>query len=223
MTLPALITSAGRPEHLQSTVRTLFLNQPFEDIDLTIQEDSIPAKIIFNKEGIKTKHPIKFVILEGGCLNKNIEYYLSNLHGHKYYLHCEDDWDFKNSYDWITASIEIMEKKPDVCKVLARSTNNHHKLINNRTLNDVEYADMAPLDLGVIWHGYSNTPGVTRVRAMKECMPFVPLSGAHAEISIMQKLHELNYKTVHLVKGIAAHTGGDNPTWHGEGESIYKK
>jgi hypothetical protein len=78
------------------------------------------------------------------------------------------------------------------------------------------------LDLGVVWYGYSNTPGVTRVKAMKECMPFVALSGAHAEIPIMQKLHELNYKTVHLVNGVASHTGGDTPTWHGEGQSIYR-
>jgi len=222
MTLPALITSAGRPEHLQSTVRTLFLNQPFENIDLTIQEDAIPAKISFSKEGINTKHPIKLVILEGGCLNKNIEYYLNSLSGHKYYLHCEDDWDFTNSYDWITASIDIMEKEPDVCKVLARKTNNVHELTNHRKINGVEYADMIPKDLGVVWYGYSNTPGVTRVKAMKDCMPFVPLSGAHAEIPIMQKLYELNYKTVHLVNGVASHTGGDTPTWHGEGQSIYR-
>jgi hypothetical protein len=223
MILPALITSAGRPDLLQKTVFTLFQNQPFEDIDLAIQEDAIPAKILFNKQGITTNHPIKFVILEGGCLNKNIEYYLNNLSGHKYYLHCEDDWDFNNSYDWITASIEIMEKEPDVCKVLARSTNNHHQLTNHRKIGAVEYADIVPLDLGVMWYGYSNTPGVTRVKAMKECMPFVHLSGAHAEVPIMQKLHELNYKTVHLVNGVASHTGAEHPTWFGEGESIYKK
>lgn len=120
----ALLTSCGRHDLLKETLDSLFENQKYE-LDVTLHEDAN----IFNPHSINDAirtHRIKFIAITNGIgQHASIEKFLKGAPDNKYYLSLEDDWLIDNRYDWIQASIDIMEADPTIIKVLARKDSPH--------------------------------------------------------------------------------------------------
>lgn len=183
--MEALITSCGRFDLLNRTLESLYKDQ---------------------------KHPFFLTINEDG-LTKNgqhasIEKFLQSAQG-KYYLHCECDWEFNNSYDWISESIKIMERNPNVIKVLCRS-DYVHPVTFNVDIENVKYGYLHPWEdpwKGHLWHGFGFNPGVTRLDLLKQLVPF-----GKTEQEVSKAVHDAGYKVVQLEKGVCQHIGENRST-----------
>lgn len=119
-----LLTSCGRHDLLKETLDSLFENQKYE-LDVTLHEDANIFNAHSINDAIRT-HRIKFIAITNGIgQHASIEKFLKGAPDNKYYLHLEDDWLIDNRYDWIQASIDIMEADPTIIKVLARKDSPH--------------------------------------------------------------------------------------------------
>jgi hypothetical protein len=178
--MEALITSCGRYDLLFKTLESFHKNQS-QNVFINIHEDGL------SKIG----------------QHDSIEKYL-NRFGEKYYLHCEEDWMFVNSYDWIKKSIEIMEADNSIIKVLCRGGSPHpcthdqdgFGFVNTWTGED-----------GILWHGFSWNPGVTRADLLKQFIPF-----AKTEQEVAEQIYKAGYKVVELEKYICTHIGEGRST-----------
>lgn len=181
LNMKALITSCGRTDLLACTLSSLFYNQN-NKIFITIHEDGL------SKIG----------------QHASIEKFISS-YQEKYYLHCEDDWQFNNTYDWITRSIEIMEDDPMIIKTLAREGSPHPC---NHDKNGYGILDPWAGPDGIVWHGFSWNPGVTRADILKQFMPFPKWEQDLAEL-----IYKAGYKVAELSVPVYKHIG-DNRSTH---------
>ena len=109
-----LVTSCGRFDLLEKTIDSFYKNQQ-HNVAIVIHEDSVVNPKMFRL------YPTAFT---GGIgQHDSITKFTSFVS--KYYLHLEDDWEFNNTYDWIQASIDIMEADPTIIKVLCNSDSPH--------------------------------------------------------------------------------------------------
>lgn len=202
--MKTLITSCNRRDLLEQTIESLFKNQKVE-LNITLHEDH-PNMISLAGSGI---------ILTGGIgQHASIEKYLNGITD-KYYLHCEDDWLFKNHYDWITESKCIMEEDDLVIKVMARNNSPHPCKFNiglvdeNRDL--ISYGEIHPWtgDDGICWHGFSWNPGITRADILKRFMPFPKF-----EQELAERIFKAGYKVAALANPVYTHIGEGRSTVH---------
>lgn len=173
--MEALITSCGRPDLLACTLSSLYFNQQTE-LFVTIHEDGL------SKIG----------------QHKSIEKFIEKTEG-KYYLHCEDDWQFENTYDWIKRSIEIMEEDNSIIKVLARHDSPHpcdHDKNGYGILQPWQGAD------GILWHGFSWNPGITRLDLLKQFITFPKW-----EQELAEQIYNAGYRVAELSRPIYKHIG----------------
>lgn len=197
-----LLTSCGRHDLLQKTIDSLNDRLEFKnDLYLFINEDSDEFKLKHNYRG---KCSVSFT--KGIGQHASIEMFLKNIpSGYKYYLHLEDDWEFNNTYDWILKSIEIMEKNPDVIKVLCRAESPHP------CVHDPEkgYGFLEPWTSSdeIKWHGFSWNPGVTRIDLLKKFVPFKKW-----EQEVAADIFNAGYKVVELSKPVYKHIGNERST-----------
>lgn len=207
----ALITSCGREDLLQKTLNSLCENQKSK-IDIKINEDSVDGKI-------KIIPPLDFnieIYLTGGIgQHGSIEKFLNEQTPEKYYLHVEDDWCFFNNYDWIKASIDLMEKDHSIIKVLARHESPHpckhdFKFLSNQGKTESEvfgyiYPWTGPDN--ITWHGFSWNPGVTRMDLLKQ---FLPLP--NWEQNLAKNIYDAGYRVVELKRSVYKHIGDGRST-----------
>lgn len=180
----ALITSCGRFDLLNRTLITLYENQktPFF---LTINEDGL------TKSG----------------QHNSIEKFLNTVDG-KYYLHCECDWLFENSYDWISESVRIMEADPTIIKVLCRNGSPHPCAHDKVSASGIAYGILEPWhNDGITWMGFSWNPGVTRLDLLKQFIPF-----GKREQDLAEQIHAAGYKIAELSIPIYTHIGDGRST-----------
>ncbi|HNP99552.1 MAG TPA: hypothetical protein PKK99_10885 [Bacteroidia bacterium] len=128
-----------------------------------------------------------------------------------YYVHLEDDWEFKNSYDWIFESIKILRSDPDIIKVLCNSDSPHpcvydHELLDNQSVTRFGYLNPWVND-GIKWYGFSWNPGVTRWDYLKKFVPF-----PRWEQDLSKVIHDAGYEVVRLEKGVCTHIGQGRST-----------
>jgi len=193
--MEALITACGRPDLLHQTISSLYEKQEYKFL-LTIHEDWLTK--IGQHSSIQTfLHKITLP--------------------EKYYLHCEDDWLFENSYDWIYESIKIMEADPKVIKVLCNS-DSPHPCDYNKFTADISRDNVATYkrafgylepweNKGIFWGGFSWNPGVTRVDLLKKFMPF-----PRWEQELAAEIHGVGYKVARLKDGVCTHIGQNRST-----------
>lgn len=207
----ALLTSCNRPDLLQRTINSLYMNQLYSNIQLIINED---GGEIFLKNLFKKDITVYFTKQEGQ--HKSIEKFLSS-HGshystmrdaHQYYLHLEDDWEFNNSYDWIQASINIMEHDSMVIKVLCRE-NSPHPCQHDYRIGDISYGYLKPWTSNdsIQWHGFSYNPGVTRLDLIQR---FLPIDRNESELA--KRIYDAGFKVVELGVPIYKHIGDGRST-----------
>lgn len=229
----ALLTSCGRHDLLEKTLDSFNLNQKKYDGDSIIVQDnsgkSMPDFLEQKSMGSNFRW-CEYLSLDPDYIkdqHQNIEYFLKGEED-KYYLHLEDDWSFTNTYDWIQASIDIMEADPMVIKVLARKDSPHpcnydqylsakYKLWKTRDENTVaetlisnghSFGYLQPWENnGITWCGFSWNPGVTRLDLLRQFVPF----GKH-EQDVAQAVHDAGYKVVALENGVYTHAGEGRST-----------
>jgi hypothetical protein len=222
--MKTLITSCGRFDLLEKTFFSLKEKQKHE-LDIYINEDSESVS-----KNIYLTNNISFTNKIGQ--HSSIELFLKGYDGRdasivlsKYYLHCEDDWHFNNTYDWIQASINIMEADPTIIKVLCNSDSPHPCQFDRsffggyvRNVNTNETCFNSPFyryygylhpweNNGIAWHGFSWNPGVTRLDLLKQFVPF----GKH-EQDVAKAIYDAGYKVVRLQNGVCHHIGGGRST-----------
>lgn len=178
--LKAFVTACGRFDLMKETLESLCNNQNHK-ILITIHEDSISR--IGQHESIE-----KFI----------------NDNNDKYYLHCEEDWRFENSYDWISESIKIMEADPLIIKVICRSDAVHPCEFDSGFGVLEKWTDPWKHEE---WHGFGWNPGVSRLDLLKQ---FIPFSKTEQELS--KEIFQAGYKTALLEKGVCCHIGGERST-----------
>lgn len=193
-----LITSCGRTDLLNRTIDSLLENQK-NQLLLCIHED-------------KPGHRIR--------ITRNLNnYILSNTNGkgqhgsiaefvksfsNKYYLHCEDDWEFNNTYNWIAESVKIMEADPMIIKVVCRDGSPHpcaHDTEKGYGILDPWYSE------GILWHGFTWNPGVTRLDLLKQFIPF-----GKWEQDVAEAIYKKGYKVAELIKPVYKHIGDGRST-----------
>jgi hypothetical protein len=176
----ALLTSCGRIDLLKMTLESLYKDQQSK-LFVTIHEDGL------SRTG------------QHASIQNFLKY-----NNDKYYLHCEEDWEFNNSYDWISESVKIMESDPTIIKVLCRDGSPHpccHDIKKGYGLLDPWEND------GIKWHGFSWNPGVTRMDLLKQFIPF-----ANYEQDVAREIYNAGYKVAELIKPIYKHIGNGRST-----------
>lgn len=157
--MKAFLTSCNRPKELLRTLKSL---EPIKDqLDvIRVHEDCDMKGISQIKDQVDLN--LQVVRMNKGQIG-SICHYFENAKG-KYYLHLEDDWLFNHNVTrFIDDSIEIMEKDPNIIKVLSKA----EFKMNTEIINGIEYICETEL-YRKVWHGFSWNPGVTRLDLLKE-------------------------------------------------------
>lgn len=207
-----LLTACGRNDLLEKTMQSLkgyALEKAMyfiltEDSQQSILQGEI-SDICKNVSGCY----VTFYNTKSIGQHKAIEFFFSLNYNEKYYLHIEDDWSFNNSYDWIAASIAIMEKDPMIIKVLARFESPHPCEHTEYVRDGLSYGYLKPWTSpdGTEWCGFSWNPGVTRLDLLKQ---FTPLPKWEQELA--QQIYDSGYKVVELSIPVYTHIGDGRST-----------
>lgn len=216
--IPTLITSYNRYDLLEQTLLSFFDNiskeyppSVFIYEDFPEGEENLIERFLDFKCKIPklffTK-PINLKITGGLGQHGAIEKYLNDRYPSsifKYYIHLEDDWLFNNTYDWISKSIEIMENDPLIIKVLCRDGSPHP--CNHDPIKGYGELDKWVSPDGILWHGFSWNPGVTRADLLRQFIPFPKNENELSEI-----IYNAGYKVVELIKPVYKHIGDGRST-----------
>lgn len=227
----ALVTSCGRFDLLADTLKSLNKNQKHELIIFVNEDCGDPLckpEIIGEIKGDCGYFfdNLNVVFSEKIGQHKSIEKLL-RISNDKYYLHCEDDWEFNNTYDWIQTSIDIMEADPTIIKVLCNSDSPHpcrydrsifggycrDYMTGETSTSSVfhyNYGYIEPWEdpwHKTLWHGFSWNPGVTRLDLLKKFVPF-----GKWEQDVAKSIYDAGYKVVRLENGVCKHIGEGRST-----------
>ena len=194
--LKTLITSCGRPDLLETTLSSLLNNQK-ERLQIVIHEE----KLYTEEFAKKWKWWVQLGYTGGVGQHNSIAQFVENVQD-KYYLHVEDDWEFNNTFNWIKKAKRILQKNPDIIKVVARGENVHPCQFKDG------WGIIEPQDFyGNTWYGWTWNPGVTRLDLLKQFQ----IRGV-SEKDMDNAIHEAGYKVAYLEGEIYKHIGNERST-----------
>jgi len=194
--LKTLITSCGRADLLEITLSSLLKNQR-ERLDIIIHEEKG-----YTEEFTKKWKWFTTLGYTGGVGQHNsIAQFVENVQD-KYYLHVEDDWEFYNNFNWIKKAKRILQKNPNIIKVVARGENVHPCQFKDG------WGIIQPKEFyGNTWYGWTWNPGVTRLDLLKQFQ----IRGV-SEKDMDNAIHEAGYKVAYLEGDIYKHIGNERST-----------
>lgn len=211
----ALLTSCNRPDLLMATLNSFLEGMDYQ-LHIAVHEDSKERLPEIDLGSFYAMYPMCHLIYTDGMgQNASIQRFLmDDAHrNEKYYLHLEDDWEFKNSYDWISQSVALMEANEKIIKILARDGSPHpcvHDCFldyGKGALNKYGYLEPWTADNGTKWHGFSWNPGVTRLDLLRKFVPFPKW-----EQELAEQIHHAGYQVVELAKSVYKHIGDGRST-----------
>lgn len=197
--MKVLITSCDRFDLLQQTIRSLVTNQKYPLMEIVIHEDGTKGNNV--PRIFHGNIPLTVKYTNGIGQHASIEKFLKENKDEKFYLHCEDDWVFDNSYDWIKDSIELMEHETNIIKVLCRK-DSMHPCTHDKMYNGIKYGKLKKWRTTCDWYGFSWNPGVTSLESLIQFMPF-----RKQEQDVVEDVFKGGYETVELQKKVYSHIG----------------
>lgn len=216
--MKALLTSCGRPDLLDRTLGSL--DFPDEQVDIIIHDDSTEETDAIACLVIADKYSPEDVLFTRGMgQHGSIEYFLKSNKGDNKYLHLEDDWEFISNPlswslgDWIAYSELLLADEANVIKVLAREGSPHpcihDKRLKYQLSTHPSYGLLEPWSSpdGILWHGFSWNPGVTRADYLRQFMPFPKW-----EQDLAEKIYNAGYRVAELSKPVYKHIGDGRST-----------
>jgi hypothetical protein len=206
--MKVFITSCNRFDLLQRTIKSLVDKQAHPITEIVVHEDGVGGNVPRLYHG---NIPLTVKYTNGIGQHKSIEKFL-NENNDKYFLGCEDDWEFDNYYDWIGDSVTLMNHDTSIIKVLCRADSIHpcvhDKWITNGGAKIIRYGELKKWRTTCDWYGFSWNCGVTRADLLKQIMPF-----GKYEQDVVFDVFKAGYKTVELEKKVYKHIG-DNRSTH---------
>lgn len=207
----ALLTSCGRHDLLKETLDSL---NGEGDLDIIIHEDSVDDSASTGCSLVAEDYFIQdFILTRGIGQHQSIEKFLRDNPRETFYLHLEDDWKFNLTYDWLAFSTKLMLTDEKVIKVLARD-GSPHPCIHDKKLrwqyrNDPKFGILEPWSSadGILWHGFSWNPGVTRMDYLRKFMPFPKW-----EQDLAEKIYNAGYRVAELSPPVYTHIGDGRST-----------
>lgn len=207
--MEALVTSCGRTDLLRITLDSLLCTNRFP-LNIKVHEDAPPS--IDCASIIEYGNDIQVEYTGGLGQHPSIEKYIrerSHRTALKYYLHLEDDWQFEyGKFYWIQDCIRLMETDPSIIKVLVNSDSPHLNY-QVKQIGGVMCDVLQPWsgNDGIIWHGFSWNPGITRFDLLKQFIPFPKW-----EQELAEGIYKQGYKVVRLRTGVCHHIGQGRST-----------
>jgi len=204
--MEAFITAFNRIDLMSQTVASL--NECTELRRIIIHEDSKSPS--YNIQAFENGYPNTLIYkTEGIGQHKSIEMFLENNKEKIITLFSEEDWSFFADYDWIKLSVKLLEEYPNVIKVLARK-GSPHLCKHTKSAFGIPYGFIEPWQStdGILWHGFSWNPGVTRADYLREFIPFPKW-----EQDLAEKIYNKGYRVIELGRPVYEHIG-DNKSTH---------
>lgn len=202
------LTSCGRPDLLERTLKSFFEFNTYPIADFLIYEDD-PNVYNQGVNNIAEKYEVK---LFGDKKNVGQIQAIDRLYGMvdddcQYIFHLEDDWEFYSS-GFIEQSLEVLRSDPKIINVWIRNdldTNGHpvERVIKNA--GSVRYRMMAPVYRS-IWHGFTFNPGLRRksdydkIGSYSKITAFDPKNPAQSEAAIGRRYFRMGYKAA-IIEG----------------------
>jgi len=213
------ITSCNRFDLLQRTVKSLVDKQQYKISEIVIHEDGVGGNVPRMYHG---SIPLTVKYTNGIGQHASIEKFL-NENNDKYFLGCEDDWEFNNHYDWISDSLRVMQHDESIIKVLCRA-DSIHPCVHDKFVSciddeytycgkpsiatkQIKYGELKKWRTTCDWYGFSWNCGVTRADLLKQFMPF-----GKYEQDVVFDVFKAGYKTVELEKKVYKHIGENRST-----------
>lgn len=214
-----ILTSCGRPDLLEKTLRSFFEFNTYPIDTLFIHEDLNISDEYANgfQARIKILIPptvsLSFTYGKIGQI-KALDAMMQKATG-EYVFGCEDDFEFY-AHGFIEKSIEILESNPKVINVWLRSVNDTNGHPVERPVfwsGSTSFSYLAPVYRG-IWHGFTFNPGVRRksdynkLGSYSAIATFNPKHPAQSEAIIGKWYFRQSYRAVIIDgQGFVKHIG----------------
>lgn len=196
-----VVTSCGRPDLLGTTLRSFTKYNSYPIAQSIVIEDG-PA--------ISMKLDLPNLTLLSNETRKgqvySIDYAYSKVTS-PYIFHCEDDWEFYRT-GFIEDSLKVLETHKDILQVWIRGSQD----TNGHPLDRLPNSDfdLAALDWGGIWQGFSWNPGLRRLcdyQRIGNYLKHKETSDIATEAIINRIYKDLGYRTAVLRNSYVKHTG----------------
>lgn len=210
MEITAVITSCGRFEFLEKTLKSLieYSNYTFYEIIIIDNSEIIDAydkiKDITNRIGCNAKIIINEVNI-GQVSSIDVAYSLVTT---EYIFHCEDDWEFFDT-GFIELSLNVLENVSNIVNINLRvrfdgEKGSMHPIINPMKTKDNVIYHLYELGYLGEWHGFSWNPGLRRKSDYDLIKPYKQYG---SESGVGNKYKDLGYFAACLEKSYCKHIG----------------
>jgi len=202
-----VVTSCGRFDLLEATLRSLFAHLDRAPAKAIVVEDSCDQRVrdVVAALADGAAFPMEAIVNEeklGQIASIDMAYEKVET---PFIFHCEDDWEFfRNGF--IAESFAILKAHPDVSTVGLRARDQINTLERDlpaRKLDGVEYFLSDPA-LHPEYFSYSFNPGLRRLADAQKVGPFAPI-GHEADISYAFK--KAGFRTANLERPCVGHIG----------------
>jgi len=202
------LTSCGRFDLLEKTLRTLFRTTRYQFEKVIIHEDSGDAD---GAALIQLMFPqAEFIVSNRIGLSASWDLLLSKVETPLVFT-CEDDWIFNGNSMFMENSLRIIHHNPDIHHVWIRKSNDHqHPLSRPVMLSGVSVQRVLHWQ-GTDWNGFSMNPGLRRMSDLKRMFPN-GLSEFGDEMNCARHVKQFDYKAVALTHGACKHIGDGRHT-----------
>jgi hypothetical protein len=215
-----VMTSCDRYDLLTRTLDSFLELNTYPIHRYIIHEDSGNQETI-NKIKERYGHFCEIIVPEKGRCQVEAVDRLYNLVDTEYIFHCEEDWLFLNNPNFMSESLSILKKYPDINQVWLRNDAQRDWIepqIN--FIDNIPFCRVKAPHLGV-WNGFSWNPGLRRKSDYVRMFPngFSEFRGDASKNAVSEyncAVHSENfkYRAAILVRFACSHIGWGQSTFN---------